>query len=87
MKSQSTSTVITENLNAIGNSMKDKYESVEESALKAKVQISNATEELAEQTKKMADASIEVAKKYPLHTAVGAAAIGFAVGLFLNRKK
>ena len=85
MKSQST--VITENLNAIGNSMKDKYDSVEDSALKAKKQIEDATAELTEQTKKMADASIEVAKKYPLHTALGAAAIGFAVGLLLNRKK
>jgi len=85
MKTQST--VITDNLNAIGNSMKDKLESAEEAALKAKKQISDATNDFSEQTKKMADASIEVAKKYPLHTAVGAAAVGFAIGLFLNRKK
>ena len=75
-----------ENLESISESLKMKMESAEKTVEEAREAVSKVSGDLTDQTKKLAETSVEIAKKYPLHTAVGAAALGFAVGLFLNRK-
>ena len=70
----------------MNESIKKSLDTAEEKVESAKDAVSEVSENLADQTKQIADASVEMAKKYPLHTAVGAAAVGLAVGLFLNRK-
>jgi len=67
--------------------MKDKIDKVEEFAQIAQQQLSEAGYDLNEQAKKAAESSIEIAKKYPLHTAVGAATLGLIVGLLINKRK
>ncbi len=65
---------------AIKSEASDAFKDFTDSAIELKDRVQAASSNAVEQT-------VDVVKKYPVYTALGAAAVGFIAGIFINRNK
>jgi ElaB/YqjD/DUF883 family membrane-anchored ribosome-binding protein len=47
--------------------------------------VSDVSEKAMEESRKAVDKSVQVAKDYPVHTAIGAGVVGFVAGVITNK--
>lgn len=65
----------------------DIYEKAEEKMSYIAQNLSDMTEKVKQASSDISDKSIDYVKKYPVHTALGAVAVGFVLGVYLTARR
>lgn len=74
-------------MNGAQKRVEDAYDSAEDKLSAVAQNLSDISEKVKKASSDLADRSVEIAQKYPLHTALGAVAVGFVVGALVARRK
>lgn len=87
MATQNAKQEIKSTMNGAQRKAEQVYDQAEEKLSAVAENLNNLTDKVKQASSDLADKSIEMAQKYPVHTALGAVAVGFILGAFLTRRR
>ncbi len=74
-------------MNGAHRKAEEVYDKAEEKLSAVAENLNQISDKVKRASSDLADKSIEMAQKYPVHTALGAVAVGFVLGAFIARRR
>lgn len=74
-------------MNGAQKRVENAYDEAEDKLSQVADNLNKITDKVKQASSDLADRSIEMAQKYPVHTALGAVAVGFILGAFIARRR
>ena len=74
-------------MNGAQKKVEEAYDSAEDKLSAVAQNLHDMSDKVKKASSDLADRSVELAQKYPVHTALGAVAVGFILGAFIARRR